>query len=53
MKEKAFHFPQHQKIRDHLGENIRLAGKRRKLTTVRVYEGAGMTNLHLVCPVNF
>jgi transcriptional regulator with XRE-family HTH domain len=33
-------FPQHQRILQTLGENIRLARKRRKLTTVQVAERA-------------
>lgn len=35
-------FPQHQKILDQLGENIKLARKRRKLTAVQVAERAGI-----------
>lgn len=35
-------FPKHQKIIDSLGENIKLARKRRKLTTVQVSERAGI-----------
>ena len=33
-------FPKHQKILDQLGENIKLARKRRKLTTIQVAERA-------------
>jgi transcriptional regulator with XRE-family HTH domain len=33
-------FPKHQEIMEHLGENIKLARKRRKLTTVQVSERA-------------
>ena len=33
-------FPKHQKILDQLGENIKLARKRRKLTTTQVAERA-------------
>lgn len=35
-------FPKHQKILEQLGENIRLARKRRKLTTVQVAERANI-----------
>jgi transcriptional regulator with XRE-family HTH domain len=35
-------FPRHQKILDQLGENIRLARKRRGLTTIQVSERAGI-----------
>jgi transcriptional regulator with XRE-family HTH domain len=35
-------FPQHQRILEQLGENIKLARKRRKLTTVQVAERAGI-----------
>jgi transcriptional regulator with XRE-family HTH domain len=35
-------FPKHQKILDQLGENIRLARKRRKLTIIQVSERAGI-----------
>ena len=35
-------FPRHQKILEKLGENIKLARKRRKLTTVQVAERAGI-----------
>lgn len=33
-------FPKHQKILEQLGENIKLARKRRKLTTIQVSERA-------------
>ncbi|WP_319590157.1 helix-turn-helix transcriptional regulator [uncultured Draconibacterium sp.] len=33
-------FPKHLQIMEHLGENIKLARKRRKLTTVQVAERA-------------
>lgn len=43
MKSKKQHiFPQHRKILDQLGENIKLARKRRKLTTTQVAERAGI-----------
>lgn len=35
-------FPQHRKIFDQLGENIKLARKRRKLTTKQVAERANI-----------
>jgi len=37
---KQIVFPQHQKILDRLGENIKLARKRRKLTAIQVAERA-------------
>lgn len=36
-------FPKHQKILDQIGENIRLARKRRKLTTTQVSERANIS----------
>ncbi len=39
---KALLFPKHQKIMEQLGENIKLARKRRKLTTIQVSERAGI-----------
>jgi transcriptional regulator with XRE-family HTH domain len=39
---KQIVFPQHQKMLEQLGENIKLARKRRKLTTVQVAERAGI-----------
>jgi transcriptional regulator with XRE-family HTH domain len=41
-RKKVILFPQHQKIMDQLGENIKLARKRRKLTTIQVSERAGI-----------
>jgi len=43
-------FPKHQKILEKVGENIKLARKRRKLTTIQVSERAGIdrTTLYLV-----
>ena len=35
-------FPKHQKILDQVGENIKLARKRRSLTTLQVSERAGI-----------
>lgn len=35
-------FPKYRKILDQLGENIKLARKRRKLTTLQVAERAGI-----------
>lgn len=39
---KQILFPQFQKTLDQLGENIKLARKRRKLTTIQVAERAGI-----------
>ncbi len=39
---KQLLFPKHQKILEKLGENIRLARKRRKLTTLQVAERANI-----------
>ncbi len=39
---KQILFPRHQKILEVLGENIKLARKRRKLTTIQVAERAGI-----------
>jgi transcriptional regulator with XRE-family HTH domain len=39
---KQILFPKHQQILERVGENIRLARKRRKLTTIQVAERAGM-----------
>lgn len=39
---KAILFPKHQKIMEQIGENIKLARKRRKLTTIQVSERAGI-----------
>lgn len=41
-RKKQILFPRHQKILEQLGENIRLARKRRKLTTIQVAERAGI-----------
>ena len=43
-------FPKHLKILQELGENIKLARKRRKLTTIQVSERAGIdrTTLYLI-----
>lgn len=47
---KQLLFPKHQKILQVLGENIKLARKRRKLTTIQVSERAGIdrTTLYLI-----
>lgn len=48
MKSKKQHiFPQHQTILDQLGENIKLARKRRKLTTIQVAERANINRTTL------
>tara|TARA_R110000868_G_scaffold14218_5_gene66173 strand:+ start:985 stop:1269 length:285 start_codon:yes stop_codon:yes gene_type:complete len=39
---RAILFPKHQKIMELVGENIKLARKRRKLTTIQVSERAGI-----------
>jgi transcriptional regulator with XRE-family HTH domain len=39
---KQILFPKHQKILEQLGENIKLARKRRELTTIQVSERAGV-----------
>lgn len=41
-RKKQVVFPKHQKILEQVGENIKLARKRRKLTTTQVAERAGM-----------
>ncbi len=42
MKIKQIIFPKHQRIFDQLGENIKLARKRRRLTLIQVSERAGI-----------
>ena len=39
---KQILFPKYQKVLEQLGENIRLARKRRSLTTIQVAERAGI-----------
>ncbi len=39
---KQILFPKHKKIMEQVGENIKLARKRRKLTTIQVSERAGI-----------
>jgi transcriptional regulator with XRE-family HTH domain len=41
-RKKQVVFPKHQKILEKVGENIKLARKRRKLTTIQVAERAGI-----------
>jgi len=41
-------FPKHQKILEKVGENIKLARKRRGLTTIKVSERAGIDRSTLV-----
>jgi len=41
-------FPKHQKILEKVGENIKLARKRRDLTTIQVSERAGIDRSTLV-----
>lgn len=45
---KQILFPKHQKILGQLGENIKLARKRRGLTTIQVSERAGVDRTTLV-----
>lgn len=47
---KQILFPKHLKILQELGENIKLARKRRKLTTIQVAERAGIdrTTLYFI-----
>jgi transcriptional regulator with XRE-family HTH domain len=45
---KQILFPKHQKILELLGENIKLARKRRGLTTIQVSERAGVDRTTLV-----
>lgn len=42
-KRKQILFPKHQEILNHMGENIKLARKRRKLTTLQVIERANIS----------
>ncbi len=42
-KKKQILFPKHQKVLEILGENIKLARKRRKLTTFQVVERANIS----------
>ncbi|MDX9947005.1 MAG: helix-turn-helix transcriptional regulator [Bacteroidales bacterium] len=42
MKKKQVLFPRHQKILERVGENIKLARKRRRFTAVQVSERAGI-----------
>lgn len=44
---KAVLLPKYQKIFEHLGENIKLARKRRKLTAEQVSERAGINRTTL------
>jgi hypothetical protein len=45
---KQILFPKHQKILEQLGENLKLARKRRHLTTIQVSERAGIDRSTLV-----
>lgn len=47
---KQILFPKHQKVLDQVGEQIKLARKRRKLTTIQVAERAGIdrTTLYFI-----
>lgn len=44
---KRILFPKHQQILNQVGENIKLARKRRKLTTIQVAERAGINRTTL------
>ena len=46
-KKKQILFPKHQKIMEQVGENIKLARKRRKLTTIQVSERANINRTTL------
>lgn len=46
-RKKQIVFPQHQKILDQVGINIKLARKRRKLSTIQVSERAGINRTTL------
>lgn len=41
-RKKQVLFPKHQQILEQVGENIKLARKRRKLTTIQVADRAGI-----------
>ena len=41
-RKKQILFPKYQKLLEQMGENIRLARKRRRLTTIQVAERAGI-----------
>ena len=47
IRKKQILFPKHQQILDQVGENIRLARKRRKLTTIQVADRAGIDSTTL------
>lgn len=42
-RKKQILFPKYQKVLEQLGENIKLARKRRKLTAIQVAERAGIS----------
>ncbi|MFT4662935.1 MAG: transcriptional regulator with XRE-family HTH domain [Patiriisocius sp.] len=46
-KKRKILFPKHQKILEQLGENIKLARKRRKLTAIQVAERANISRVSL------
>ncbi|MCD4769151.1 MAG: helix-turn-helix domain-containing protein [Bacteroidales bacterium] len=48
ISKKQVIFPKHQKILEKVGENIKLARKRRGLTTIQVSERAGIDRSTLV-----
>ena len=49
-KRRQIIFPKYDKVLEHMGENIKLARKRRKLTTIQVAERAGIarSTLYLI-----
>lgn len=51
-QKKQILFPKHKKILEKLGENIKLARKRRKLTTLQVAERAAIDRTTLYCIEN-
>ena len=46
-KKRQIVFPKHKLILEQLGENIKLARKRRKLTAIQLSERAGITRMTL------
>ena len=46
-RKKQLLFPSHQKVLELMGENIRLARKRRKFTTIQAAERAGINRTTL------
>lgn len=42
-RQRPTHLPKHQRLLEQLGENLRLARRRRRLTTTQVAERAGIS----------